>query len=396
MKKVLFVINSLAIGGSEKSLVSLLSLIDYKKYNVDLLMFRHGGEFEKYIPKEVNILSELEYYSYLGEEENNTNITSRIKYLFYRIKTSINLRKNLKRITPMHSEQILYKSHKTCLNSISEKYDIAIAYSQGVPTYYVAEKVNSDKKIAWINCDYATTMYDKEYDKSFYAKFHKIIVVSNSIRESIAKLDKMYKRRLEVIFDIVDPKLIERMAGEEKVLQDKSYINILTVARLVIDHKGYDLAIEAAKLLKINAYNFKWFVIGDGPDKNKINQLILKNNLKENFILLGKKDNPYPYMKNCDIYVQPSKKEGFGLTVVEAKILKKPILCTNFNTAKEIIKNEYDGLIVEQSAKDIYLGLKRYIDNSGIYKRISDNLNNDKTYNSVKEIKKIENIILKN
>lgn len=393
MKNILFVINSLTIGGSERSLVSLLNLLDYKKYNVDLLMLRHGGEFEKYIPKEVNILNELEYYSYLGGKKSNTNIMNRIKYSFYRIKTSINLRRNLKKITPIHAEQVLYKSHKKVLNSISKKYDMAIAYSQGLPTYYVAEKVNSGKKIAWINCDYVTTMYDKEYDKNFYAEFNKIISVSNSIKESIARLNKEYEKKLEVIFDIVDPKLIERMANEDRVLQNKSYINILTVARLVITHKGYDLAIDAAKLLKNDGYNFKWFVIGDGPDRDRINQLVLKNKLEEDFILLGKKDNPYPYMKNCDIYVQPSKKEGFGLTVVEAKILKKPILCTNFNTAKEIINDNYDGLIVKGSAFDIYLGLKKYIDNSEVKEKIIKNLNNDMSYSSLHEIKKIEHII---
>ena len=393
MKKILVVINSLTIGGSEKSLVSLLSLLDYEKYSVDLLMFRKGGEFEKYIPKKVNILNEPEYYSYLVGKKSNINIMNRIKYLFYRIRTSINLRKNLKKITPIHAEQVLYKSHKKALRSISKKYDIAIAYSQGLPTYYVAEKVNSDKKIAWINCDYATTMYDKEYDKSFYDKFYKIVAVSNSIKKSISRLNKEYERKLEVIFDIVDPKLIERMADQEKVLQDKSYINILTVARLVIAHKGYDLAIGAAKLLKSDGYNFRWFVVGDGPDRDNMNQLILANNLEENFILLGKKDNPYPYMKNCDIYVQPSNKEGFGLTVVEAKILKKPILCTIFNTVKEIISDKYDGLIVEKSANDIYLGLKRYIHDSKIKKKIIGNLNQSISYSSLDEIKKIEYIL---
>lgn len=393
MKKILFVINSLTIGGSEKSLVSLLSMLDYKKYEVDLLMFRHGGEFEKYIPKEVNILDELDYYSYLTGKKSNINIINRIKYQFFRIRTSINLRKNLKKTIQIHAEQVLYKSHNKVLKCINKKYDVAIAYSQGLPTYYVADKVNADKKIAWINCDYVTTMYDKEYDKDFYNKFYKIIAVSNSIRNSISSLNKEYEKKLEVIFDIVDPELIERMANEEVVFEDKSYINILTVARLVIAHKGYDLAIKAAKLLKDDGYKFKWFIVGDGPDKDKMNELILKNKMKDYFILLGKKDNPYPYMKNCSIYVQPSKKEGFGLTVIEAKILRKPILCTNFNTAKEIIKNDYDGLIVEQSARDIYLGLKRYIDNSEVYKMISNNLNKDKRYNSVKEIKKIENII---
>ncbi|MFC3904128.1 glycosyltransferase [Clostridium disporicum] len=393
MRRILFVINSLTIGGSEKSLVSLLNMMDYSKFNVDLLMFRHGGEFEKYIPKEVNVLKEPEYYSYVAKNKEGISSFNKGRYIFNRIKTSINLRRNLRKTIPIHADQVLYKSHNKALEKINKKYDIAIAYSQGLPTYYVAEKVNADKKIAWINCDYATTMYDKEYDKKFYVNYYKIIAVSNSIKESIIKLNKEYEKKLEVILDIVDPKLIEKMSEEEQVLKDKSYINILTVARLVIVHKGYDVAIKAAKLLKNDGYKFKWFVIGDGADRKRIEQLILEEEIDDCFILLGKKDNPYPYMKNCDIYVQPSKKEGFGLTVVEAKILNRPILCTNFNTASEIINDRYDGIIVDQNEEALYRGLRMYIDNLKLKEEILNNLKAENQYSSISEIEKIFNLI---
>ena len=123
-------------------------------------------------------------------------------------------------------------------------------------------------------------------------------------------------------------------------------------------------------------------------DKNKMKQLILENEVEDCFILLGKKDNPYPYMKNCDIYVQPSKREGFGLTVVEAKILKKPILCTNFNTASEIINNKHDGIIVDKNEEALYRGLKMYIDDLKLKEDILHNLNSENQYSSVSEIKK--------
>lgn len=393
MKKILFVINSLTIGGSEKSLISLLNLLDYKKYEVDLLMFRRGGEFERYIPKSVNILDELEYYSMLAGNRMGINLFNRIKYKLYRIRTSVKLRANLMSKKPIHAEQVLYKSHGKVLEKINKKYDVAIAYSQGLPTYYVSEKINSEKKIAWINCDYMTTMYDKKYDEMFYKKFCKIIAVSKNVRDSIAKFNREYEEKLEIIFDIIDPNLIKNMASEEVVLQDKSYINILTVARLVIDHKGYDLAVGAAKLLKDNGYKFKWFVVGDGPDKNKIDNLVIESGLEDNFILLGKKDNPYSYMNNCDIYVQPSKKEGFGLTVVEAKVLRKPIVCTNFNTAKELINDQIDGTIVNQDKDDIFKGIKKCIDDKSYIERIYKNLNDNPVYSSVSEIEKIESMI---
>ena len=122
-------------------------------------------------------------------------------------------------------------------------------------------------------------------------------------------------------------------------------------------------------------------------------KMIHDNQLQENVILLGKKDNPYPYMKNCDIYVQPSKKEGFGLTVAEAKILKKIIVCTNFNTASELITNKYDGLIVDQSAEAVYKGIIKYINDSNFKYTICKTLNINESYNSIKEIEKINSLI---
>lgn len=389
MKKILFVINSLTIGGSEKSLVSLLNCIDYNKYQVDLLMFKKGEDFDKYIPEEVNVLEVPDYYKFIYDKRYKLKFNEKLRYSLCRLNTSINLRTNKK----IQSEQILYKHHKNVLKKVEGSYDVAIAYSQGLPTYFVADKVEAKKKIAWINCDYATTGYDKDLDELFYNKFDKIVAVSETIKKSILEIKPKYKDKIEVILDIVNPMLIESMADEEIVLEDKSYINILTVARLIIHYKGYDMAIKSAKILKDKGYKFKWYVVGEGEHRKEIESLIIQNGLEDQFILLGKMENPYPYMKNCDIYVQPSRKEGFGLTVIEAKILKKPIVCTNFNTAKEIINNGQDGLIVDINEYDLYIGIKKYLEDIQFRKKIEYNLDNKEKYTSLDEIKKIYNIL---
>lgn len=389
MKKILFVINSLTIGGSEKSLVSLLNCIDYNKYQVDLLMFKKGEDFDKYIPEEVNVLEVPDYYKFIYDKRYKLKFNEKLRYSLCRLNTSINLRTNKK----IQSEQIIYKHHKNVLKKVEGSYDVAIAYSQGLPTYFVADKVEAKKKIAWINCDYATTGYDKDLDELFYNKFDKIVAVSETIKKSILEIKPKYKDKIEVILDIVNPMLIESMADEEIVLEDKSYINILTVARLIIHYKGYDMAIKSAKILKDKGYKFKWYVVGEGEHRKEIESLIIQNGLEDQFILLGKMENPYPYMKNCDIYVQPSRKEGFGLTVIEAKILKKPIVCTNFNTAKEIINNGQDGLIVDINEYDLYIGIKKYLEDIQFRKKIEYNLDNKEKYTSLDEIKKIYNIL---
>lgn len=389
MKKILFVINSLTIGGSEKSLVSLLNLIDYSKYEVDLQMLKKGEPFDKYIPKEVNILDIPDYYRFLTGDSKNINLYKKILYMISRYKSSIELRLNGKFDKKINNQQIFYRNQKRILDKLPTKYDVAIAYAQGFPTYFVAEKVEADKKLAWINCDYTATLYDKSLDKKYYDRIDNIIAVSENGKKSIVNVNNDYENKVKIIKDIVNPNLIKEMAKESIEELDEKDINILTVARVVKSYKGYDLAVKAARLLKDEGYKFKWYAIGDGPDKEQIENLIKENKIEDEFILLGSKDNPYPYMKKCNIYVQPSRVEGFGLTVVEAKILKKPIVCTNFETAKEIINNNIDGLIVNIHEKSIVNGIKMYMKNEVFKNKIINNLNNNEPYTTIGELDKI-------
>lgn len=390
-KKLLFVIDSLCIGGAEKSLTSLLNTIDYKKYAVDLLLFKEGGDFERYIPKEVNILGVPEYFRFING--NRFGLRKDSRYLFNRLKTSLNLRLNTKNNYKLHSEQVVFKCINNCLNMNLDTYDVAIAYSQGMPTYFVANKVEAHKKLAWINTDYATTKYDKNIDYNSYKYIDKIVTVSNYTKNSIANLRNEYKNKVDMILDIVNPSLILKMSDEYEVNEiNYNQINIMTVGRLVYA-KAYNKAIYVAKLLKDDGYKFKWYAVGDGVEKENLQNLIKKYALQEYFILLGKRVNPYPYIKKSDIYVQTSLKEGFGLTVMEAKILKKPIVCTNFPTAHEIINNKVDGLIVNHDIKSIYEGIKKYLDDKTFKESIENRLNSMEAYSSIEQVEKFYEII---
>lgn len=387
MKDILFVIDSLTCGGAEKSLISLLNNIDYSIYNVDLLLIRRGGEFEKFLPKEVNLLEVPNYFKFLSREYTGT-IQSKIKYTFYRCKTTLNLKINNIKRESIHSEQIVYKSIKKILKPIDKKYNVAVAYSQGFPTYFVSEKVNANKKLAWINCNYIKTKYDKDLDNKFYNNIDKIIVVSKFIYESMSRMKYGYRDKMKIILDIIDPKLIINMSLEEaKELKNIDKFKILTVGRLA-KVKGYDLVIKTANLLKLNNFDFKWFIIGEGLERNKIEELIKIYKLENEVILLGSKSNPYKYMKMCDLYVQTSRKEGFGLTVMEAKILKKVVVATNFDTVNELLSDKVDGIIVEKDENSIYKAIKQLINNDTYYNEIKSNVEKLTPYNSINEINK--------
>lgn len=390
-KKLLFVIDSLTIGGAEKSLVSLLSMMDYSKYEVDLLLFKKGGDFEKYVPDYVNILQLPQYFAFLNGEKSSLFKT--VTYLNYRLKTSLNLRLNNYKQNSLQGEQVVFQSIKRILDPLKKEYDVAIAYSQGLPTYFVANKVKASKKLAWINTDYVNAPYNKEIDYESYKKIDKIIAVSQYIKESVSRMRKEYNNKVDVILDIVNPNMIYEMAAEHNVDEfAKSEVNILTVGRLV-NVKAYDIAIEVARLLKASGYKFKWFGIGEGPERNKLQALIDEYGLNNHFVLLGKKFNPYPYMQRCNVYVQTSKKEGFGLTVSEAKILKRPIVCTNFPTAKEIINNNVDGLIVEHDVHSIYNGIKQYLDDRSFREKIVKELVSTEPYNSLDQLERFYQLV---
>ena len=384
MNSFLFVIDSLHCGGAEKSLVSLLNSIDYIKCKVDLLLFKRGGEFESSLPVEVNILDVPEYYGVVSKCKK-VNLLKKIKYYYFRVKTSILLRIKNSR----HSEQIVYGSIKNILKKLDKVYDVAVAYSQGMPTYFVGEKVEAKSKFAWINCDYARTKYDKNIDKKFYDKYTNIVAVSNYVYESIYKLNYDYKNKLVVLRDIVNPVVIRKLSEEfyPEEYTTKDYI-ITTVGRIA-EVKGYDLLVKSAKLLKEYNFKFKWYIVGDGPERLVIEEMIKKYNLDNDVILLGNKSNPYPYIKNCNLYVQTSRKEGFGLSVIEAKILKKPIICTSFETAYEIINDKINGIIVNKNEYDISKAIININNDTNLMDKIINNLERDVPYSTVDEVNKL-------
>lgn len=375
-KNVLFVIDSLGCGGAEKSLVSLLPLLDYSKYNVDLLMLSRGGILEQYIPKEVSI---VDYKPY-----NNGHIN---KYIFrlFQIIFSIKLRLfNLLGIERYMGE-LQWGIMKNVITMHNKEYDIAVAYHQGIPTYFVATKVKARNKIAWINADMHNAKYRIKFNQKYYDLYNHVVPVSIMLKNIISP--HYLKDNTTVIYDIINPDLIKKMS-EEEINHQNGKLTLTTVARL---HplKGHMLAIEAAKVLKAKNIDFIWYFVGDGPYRKEIEKAISKYNLNQNVILLGLQSNPYPYMKICDVYVQPSLAEGYGITIGEAKILHKPIVSTNFPIVYDQLSNEHNGLIVNMTGKDIANGIFKLITNSTLKAQLIENLKCETNQTTISEPQKV-------
>lgn len=369
-KKVLFVITTLYNGGAERSLVSLLQTMDPEKYDIDLLLFKEMGMFLTQVPDYVNILSPSKEMKLLyggGEEKS-------ILYNSIRV-ISTGLSKLITR-SYVGQRQFRWKYfYSKFIKKQEKKYDTAVAYMEGEPIYYVVDKINANKKVAWIHNDYNNLSCSSRFDNVYLSKVNNIVSVSNKCVDILKEIFPQYKNKISYIPNLTSSKAIIKMADEFFPVEFKEGSNnLLSIGRL--NHqKGFDLAIEAGKYLSDKGYDFKWFIIGDGMLEIELRKLIEKYKLESKIILLGAKENPYPYIKNCDIFVQPSRFEGKSIALDEAKILGKPILITNYPTAKDQLVNGKEGMIVDMKPEKIAAGISNLIDNNKIRIELSNYLN---------------------
>ncbi|MBD8016997.1 glycosyltransferase [Kaistella pullorum] len=374
-KKILFFIESLEVGGAEKSLATLLNTCKFQDFSVDLMLLTPGA-FLNEIPSHINVI-----------------VLKRLKASFLkRLKFYILKKIN---IGELHSSQFFWKVFKNDFTMIDKQYDIAIAYSQGFSTYFIADKVKAQSKYSWVNIDYKKAGYNMKFDFSFYNRYNKVIAVSEDVKKGITQeLSNIGESfPVEVIKDITDINVVRKKAlSQLKVNFDHKAINIVTVCRLE-KQKGLFLAVESCAWLKEKKYPIKWYVIGEGSERKNLQQLIMKNKLHDSFFLLGADSNPYPYMEGCNIYVQTSLFEGLGLTVVEASYLNKPIVCTNFPTAFDILEDEKTGLIAKMNAADIASKVERLILDKSFRLSLSNNLRKKENRDHEVSIQQIEQLL---
>ena len=393
-KNVLFVIDSLHCAGAEKSLTTLLSLLDYSKYDVDLQLFGYGGALEELVPKEVNILKPMEYIKFSSLSTKNAVIKSlknmNFKMLSSRLKFSLAIRKN--NYSNAQKARIYWQKVSNVIEENNKEYDIAISYAQGVPTFYVAEKVCAKKKLAWVNVSYKLGDEDRAFQEQFYDKYNKIVAVSDSAKNIFLETFPKYTDKLEIIYDINDANFIRRMSEQGQSYNDNyTGLRILTIGRLA-NQKGYDIALEACKILKEKGIEFKWYSLGIGPLKEEIEKYINENNLENNFKLLGVKSNPYPFIKDCDIYVQTSRFEGFGIAIAEARMLNKPVVTTRFDAVYNQMKDRKNGLVVDMNSQGIVNGILELINNKKLTNEIISYLKTEKKGNT-EELEKFYKLI---
>lgn len=330
-KKILFIMESLRIGGAEKSLLTLLSYINYEMYEVELLLFNYEGEFMDFLPKQVKLTEEDQAYKIFRKNRKLSPLRYLVRGDFKRYwHSSAYLVGCLWQRVCRKPLYIGWNHVKYLYENRTIKADVSIAYLERKCIYFNAEYVDSNRKIGFIHNDLSVYPYDEYMDRKYFAYYDAIATVSKHCIEVLRKIYPEYNRKFTIIQNMVSPEIIQTMANEtiSETLYKTSKPIIITVGRLV-EQKGYDNAIKVCRLLKDRGISVFWYAIGDGPDREKLQNLIRDLNLEDNFILIGSQKNPYKWINNADIYVQPSRFEGFGITIAEAKALNKLIVCSD-------------------------------------------------------------------
>lgn len=384
--RIFIAIHYMEIGGAEISLVGLLQALDYERVDVDLFIYSHQGELMQFIPREVNLLPEIRKYSTTEMPLVKVLKMGYPDIVIARLLAKIKYHRFRKRNPSKISDDLgLYQymaNHVTPLLSKISKgvdYDLTINFC-GMHNV-VLDKVAAKKKIAWIHTDYSMVNTDRNCDYKLWRRFDHIVSISPDVTKSFISIYPSLKDKIIEIENILLPEFVRSRAeafdarGELAENAPTSSVNLLSVGRYC-EAKNYDNVPAIARSIIENhgIKDLRWFIIGYGGDEALIRRKIAEAGMERHVILLGKRDNPYPYIKACDIYVQPSRYEGKSVTVREAQMLCKPVVVTNYPTASSQIRHGIDGVIVPLDNDGCARGIADFIADSPLQQRITDYL----------------------
>ena len=380
MKKVLFVINTLGGAGAEKALLELLKRFSPQQYEIDLYVLLDQGELISQVPEYVNILNR----EYLAESVLSEKGKKKLaKTVWHRFWKHMALERNLiylaKNLTAMlkkkqiHTDKLLWRVMSDSGMVLEKHYDMAVAYLEGGATYFVHDHVDADQKFTFLHVDYSYAGYSRALDRGCYPDFDRIFTVSDEVKKSFLQVYPECAGKTVVFHNLLDKEEIRRKAELPGGFSDEyKGKRILTVGRLTAQ-KAYETAIDAMKILKDQGEPVRWYVLGEGELRKKLQQKIEELGLKKDFLLLGAVENPYPYYRQCDLYVHATRFEGKSIAIQEAQILGCPILVSDCSGNREQVESGVDGELCQLDALDISKHIKKLLQDQELCARYGRN-----------------------
>ncbi|NBX02359.1 glycosyltransferase, partial [bacterium] len=350
------------IGGVERSLIGLLESLDQQSCEVTLFLYEHRGEFMPMIPAGIRLLPEFPSYF---------RLTQPLRSAIFCLNPLVGIARLVARLVTAFEKQmrvssgfLLSRSHSYAqpfLPKIPGEYDLAISFL--MPHDTVWKQVSAKKKAGWIHTDYTSveTGVNLALEAPAWAAMDKIVAVSDEVAKSFGKVFPAQAAKVEVIENLLSPSFVRRQSligyPPADVIKDPETLVLCSAGRYT-HQKAFDLAALACRKLLDAGMKVRWYILGYGPDEPLLRKLISENKLEDSFILLGKRTNPYPYMKACGIYVQPSRYEGKAVAVREAQMLGKPVLISDFATASSQLEHNIDGYITEAGVDGLVRGIQ--------------------------------------
>lgn len=394
MKKRIFIsIHYLELGGAEISLIGLLQALDYSKYEVDLFVHRHQGDLMHFVPQNVNLLPEISSYACIESTITETLRKGQFGVAWGRLMAKWRARKYQAKDSskPQYAiYQYIAQEVEPYLPSLEKygEYDLAISFLQ--PHNYVLSKVKTKKKACWIHTDYTKVEFDAVAELPIWSAYDHIVSISPDVTKFFLQVFPSLKDRIVVIENILSSDFVRKRADENDVSAEmpkrEGYVNVLSVGRFT-DAKNYDNVPDICRRIREKGINLHWYIIGFGNEA-LIRQRIKESGMEDDVIILGKRTNPYPYIKACDFYAQPSRYEGKSVTVREAQILCKPVVVTDYPTAESQIINGVDGVIAPMDNEGCAQRILSFIGNRELQQQIISYLQSH-DYGNEAEVEKI-------
>ena len=402
MKHRIFIaIHYLEIGGAEISLIGLLQALDYSKYDVDLFLYSHRGELMEFIPKEVNLLPEIPEYAQIERSMKAALKDGHWRIVLRRLWAKRRFARYKKAKNPIDNGAVfgyVFDSVTPVLPSLEHlgEYDLAISFL--TPHNIVADNVLAKKKVAWIHTDYSKIDVDAELELPVWSKYDNVVSISDQVTENFLAVFPSLKDKIVRIDNILSPEFVRQRAEQipEDALADEmprkeGRINLLSVGRFCTA-KNYDNVPDICRRIVETGLDVCWYLIGFGGDEGLIRKKIEESGMQDRVIILGKKSNPYPYIKACDIYVQPSRYEGNSVTVREAQILCKPVVVTDYPTARNQIDDGINGVVVPLENEDCAKGISRLLNDVSLIRSLSANLSAG-DFGNISEADRLDDLI---
>jgi len=395
MKRILIVSHNLEIGGVERSLIGLLYALGNYNIIVDLFLFKHSGELLKYIPSNINLLPEIKQYTVLGRPMIDTLKEGHLLLTGARLFGKLRAAEYNKRNKLVHSDVAVEYSHKYTRWFMPEiasgqNYDLAVSFL--TPHYFTAEKVRAKKKVAWIHTDYSMIRIDVDSELKMWSEYDIIIAITDSVKNSFLKVFPSLEERIEIIQNILPKKIIEQEVTINTTVElpDRG-IKLLSIGRFCYA-KNFDSVPDICRIIADSGLDVYWFLIGYGPDEQLIKKRIKEKHMEDRVIILGKKDNPYPYIQKCDLYVQPSRYEGNSVSVREAQLLNKPVVVADYPTAHSQLIDGVDGIIASNKNYQFAKTLVDLLTNKDKVQKLVDECRR-RDYSCLSESKKLIDLI---